>query len=146
MAEFVAKRKRLLTRSVLKMTEEITRYVKIEMAMFIGKTIKEKVKEGTDKKQKEPATLINVIDLVSGEPMVIVANTVLKSVLNEEYPDNAYVGKCFAITKKAKAVGKDYNPFNIEEIDDPNEQAATDASSGASASASPASSSAQKRK
>lgn len=117
---FTPKRKKLLTRPVLKLPEDVSRYIKVEAPMFIGKTIKEKQKEGTDKKQKEPATILNVINLEDGEQAQIVCNAVLKSVLSEEYPNDAYVGKCFSITKQGRAPGKDYNPFHIEEIEDPN--------------------------
>jgi hypothetical protein len=120
MTEFVPKRKKLLTRPVLKMPEGVPRYVKIEAPMFIGKTIKEKSKGGDDKKQKEPATILDVVDLTTGEQAQIVCNAVLKSVLAEEYPNDAYVGLCFSIEKQGRAPGKDYNPFHIEEIEDPN--------------------------
>jgi hypothetical protein len=119
MTDFVPKRKRLLTRPVLKMPEGTPRYVRIEEPMFIGKTVKEKAKGDDNKKEKEPATILNVVDLSTGEQAQIVCNTVLKSVLSEEYPNNAYVGKCFLIEKQGRAPGKDYNPFHIEEIEDP---------------------------
>lgn len=127
MTEFVPKRKKLLTRPVLKMPEGVARYVLIEAPMFIGKVIKEKLKEGTDKKQKEPATILNIVDLTTGEQAQIVCNAVLKSVLSEEYPNDTYVGKCFSIEKQGRQPGKDYNPFHIEEIENPNEVKAEEA-------------------
>lgn len=117
---FVPKRKRLLTRPVLKLPEGVVRYVKIEKPMYIGKTIKEKTKGDDDKKQKEPATILDIIDLTNGEQAQIVCNAVLKSVLSDDYPNDAYVGLCFSIEKLGRAPGKDYNPFHIEEIEDPN--------------------------
>ncbi|MGH7746365.1 MAG: hypothetical protein ACREQ5_16645 [Candidatus Dormibacteria bacterium] len=115
MTEFVAKRKKLLTRPVLKYVVDSAIYVKIETEMHIGK----EMKPGPDGKKKEPATLCNVIDLKTGEPSQIIANAVVKSVLLEEYPNSSYVGLCFAITKQARVQGKQYDPFNIEEIEDP---------------------------
>jgi hypothetical protein len=115
MTEFVAKRKKLLTRPVLKYVVGIANYVKFEEAMHIGKDMK--AKEG--EKKKEPATIANVIDLKTGEPAQIIANAVVKSVLNEYYPNDTYVGLCFSITKQKRVDGKQYDPFNIEEIDDP---------------------------
>jgi hypothetical protein len=120
---FVPKVKKLLTRPVLKLEIDTPRYVKVVAAMYIGKEMKKKKDED---KQKEPATLIDVIDLETGEPCQIVANTVLKSTLAEEYPAGAdgvpgYVNKCFSITKQAKQPNRDYNKFKIEEIEDPND-------------------------
>jgi hypothetical protein len=113
------KRKKLLTRPVLKYVVDSTIYVKIEEKMHIGKEMK---KKAGDDKVKEPATLCNVIDLKTGEPAQIILNAVVKSVLTEEYPNDTYVGCCFAITKQARVQGKQYDPFNIEEIEDPNAQ------------------------
>lgn len=120
MTDFVPKRKKLLTRPVLKFEVGKARYIKIETEMHIGKEMKEQAGE----KKKEPATLCNVIDLSTGEPGQIIVNAVLKSVLSEEYPSGSYVGLCFSITKQARMPGKQYDPFNIEEIEDPNEEKA----------------------
>ncbi len=125
MVEFVPKTKKLLTRPILKMELDVTRYVKIVAPMYIGREMKKKKNDDDDKK-KEPATIIDCVDLQTGEPCQIVANTVLKSVLAEEYPEAGYVNKCFAITKQAKQPGRDYNKFKIEEIEDPADQTATD--------------------
>jgi hypothetical protein len=115
MVEFVPKRKKLLTLPVLKWEVGKPKYLKIEAAMHIGKEMKAKDNE----KKKEPATLCNVTDLATGEPAQIIVNAVLKSVLTEEYPGDAYVGLCFSITKQARQAGKQYDPFAIEEIEDP---------------------------
>ena len=115
MTEFVAKRKKLLTRPVLKYVVDVANCVKIEDKAHIGK----EMKPGADGKKKEPATLCNVIDLKTGEPAQIILNAVVKSVLMEEYPNDSYVGLCFSITKQARVVGKSYDPFSIEEIEDP---------------------------
>lgn len=113
--EFIPKRKKLLTRPVLKWEVGKPRFIKIETAMHIGKEMKEKAGE----KKKEPATLANVIDLSTGDLAQIIVNAVLKSVLNEEYPNDTYVGLCFSVTKQARVQGKQYDPFSIEEIEDP---------------------------
>lgn len=116
---FVPKRKKLLTRPVLKYQVGIAVNVLIETAMHIGKDMK--VKEG--EKKKEPATLCDVIDLSSGEPAQLIMNAVVKSTLAEAYPNDGYVGLCFSITKQARVQGKQYDPFNIEEIENPNDGA-----------------------
>ena len=121
MVDFVPKRKKLLTRPVLKWEVDKPKYLKIEAAMHIGKDIKSRNAKEDDKK-KEPATIVDVTDLQTGEPAQIIVNAVLKSVLTDEYPNDAYVGKCFSITKQARQQGKQYDPFKIEEIEDPAEE------------------------
>ena len=113
------KRKKLLTIPVLKFKEGETRYVKITEAMHVGKP--QKAKEG--EKAKEPAVLANCINLEDGAICQIIVSAVVKSVLTEEYPNDGYVGKCFAITKQGRNPGKQYNQFDIEEVEDPDESA-----------------------
>jgi hypothetical protein len=125
MIEFVPKRKKLLTRPVLKYVVDVPNYVLIEAVMHVGKEMKQK--EGD--KKKDPATLCNVIDLKTGEPCQLIMNAVVKSVMAEEYPNDTYVGKCFSITKQARVAGKSYDPFSIEEIENPNDGAGQSASS-----------------
>lgn len=132
MTEFVPKRKKLLTRPVLKYVVDVANFVKIETAAHIGK----EMKAGADGKKKEPATLCNVIDLKTGEPAQLILNAVVKSVLFEEYPNDAYVGKCFSITKQARVSGKTYDPFSIEEIEDPNDAVKESASISSASAAS----------
>lgn len=111
------KRKKLLTRPVLKMLKDIPVYIRFEGKIYLGKEMKQK--SGEDKK-KEPAHLADVVDLDSGELAQIIVNAVPMSVLMENYPDNDYVGKCFAITRQGRKEGKSYDPFLVEEIEDPN--------------------------
>lgn len=119
------KRKRLLTRPTLKFQEGIPIYVKIEAPMFIGRDIVGRAPQSETAKKKEPATIANVIDLSVGEEAQIVCATIVKSTLTEEYPNDGYVGKCFAMTKMPKDSGKDYNKYKIEEIEDPTPAAGT---------------------
>jgi len=118
MSDFTPVRKKLLTRPVFKWTVGKTLHCRIESAMHVGKEIKSRNATETDKK-KEPATLCNVTDLSSGELGQFIANTVIKSTLDENYPNDTYVGLCFSITKQARQEGKQYDKFSIEEIDDP---------------------------
>lgn len=120
MTEFVPKRKKLLTRPVFKWVVGQTLHCLIESAMHVGKEIKSRTAD-PEAKKKEPATLCNVINLATGEPGQIIANAIIKSTLDEEYPGNTYVGKCFSITKQARQEGKQYDKFAIEEIENPNE-------------------------
>lgn len=123
MAEVKFKKKKVLTRPVLKLVEGEPIYVKLVGEMHLGKDIKDK--KGDDDKKKEPATLIDVINLVSGEEAQIIASAVIKSVLEDNYPNKSYVGLCFEMTKQARQPGKQYNPVHIEEIEDPTPAAGT---------------------
>ena len=87
--------------------------------MYVGKEIKKGRGAAPSDQNKEPATLLEVTDLSTGEIAQIVTNEVLKSTLRDEYPQDTYVGKCFSITKKGREAGKQYNKFSIEEIEDP---------------------------
>ncbi len=105
--------KKLITLPLLKFQIDEPIFVKFEEPMFIGKEIK-----GTgDKAKMEPATLANVINLETGEPCQIILATVLKSILTENYENNAYVGCAFQITKGKKASGKSYNPYSVAELE-----------------------------
>jgi hypothetical protein len=114
------KTKRVLMRPLLKFVKGEPHHVKIEAPMFIGREMKADDK----KKQMEPATLVNVVNLDTGELCQIILAAVVKSVLRESYPDDAYVGLCFKITKQERQPGKKYDPFLVEEIEDPTGDAA----------------------
>ena len=118
MPEF--KTKKLLTVPVLKFVQDQARHIKVTEAMHIGKP--QKAKEG--EKPKEPATLANCVNLEDGAVCQIIVSAVLKSVWTDEYPGDSYVGKCFKITKRGRNPGKQYNQFDIEEIEDPEGEAA----------------------
>jgi|SRR5882672_2029137 len=109
------KRKKLLTRPILKFIKDIPVYIRCEGAIYLGKEMKQQQGE----KKKEPAHLADVIDLSTGEVAQIIVNAVPMSVLKENYPEDSYVGKCFAITRQSRKEGKAYDPFNVEEIEDP---------------------------
>lgn len=120
-AVFQPKRKKLLTLPLLKFEKDKPRYIKFTGPIYLGKDMKQK--EGD--KKKEPAHLAEVIDLETGEQAQIIINAVPMSVLKENFPDNTYVGKCFAITRQTRKEGKAYDPFNVEEIEDPSAPPAT---------------------
>ena len=103
---------RKVTLPVLKISINKPYYVKIDDKIFQGKKL-----DNDKKDNKEPAFLVNVTDLKSGEQGQIVLNKVLKETLLEEYPDDSYVGLCFQIVKKPKDTGKDYHTFSLVEIE-----------------------------
>ena len=115
---FEPKTKKVLTRPTFKTVVDVPLYVKIQDKMFIGK---ERVGRDGKKSDKAPPTVINVMNLETGELGQVLANTILKQTLEEEYPNDGYVNLCFAITKQKRKEGKQYDPFNILEIEDPTE-------------------------
>lgn len=116
---FTPKRKKLLTRPVFKLATGVSLYVFIEKAMYVGKDLDAKKPVDPSKPKKEPATILEVINLASGELGVLLVPAVVKGVFHDEYKNDTYVGKCFGITKQTRAPGKQYDPYNVEEIEDP---------------------------
>lgn len=116
---FTPKRKKLLTRPLIKFPVAVAVYIFVEEKMFIGKDLDKNKPIDPTKPKKEPATIANVIDLVTDEPSQIIVNAVVKSIFHDEYPEDTYVGKCFMIVKGIRVPGKPYDPFKVEEIDDP---------------------------
>ncbi len=105
--------KKTLTPALLKFVEDETRYVKITAPIYIGKA----QKPGADGKTKDPAHIADCINLETGEACVIIVGAVVASVFSESYPDGSYVDKGFAITKLGRQPGKQYNPYQIDELD-----------------------------
>jgi hypothetical protein len=101
-----------VTLPILKQEDGKTYYIKITGPIFTGKEIKGEGKEAKEK----PADLANIINLETGEEMQIIMNTVLKSNLEEMYPENGYVDKMFATTRSA-IDGKRYKNYSIQEIE-----------------------------
>jgi hypothetical protein len=118
------KRVKNLTLDILKFVENESRHVKITSAIHLGK--EQKKGKGDDDKAREPAHLAPCINLEDGAECQIIVSAVVLSVLNDEYPGDAYVGKCFAITKKNRVPGKQYFPYGVEEIEDPGKPVAID--------------------
>lgn len=79
---------------------------------------REIIAKTADKQKMKPADVCNVVDLVTKTPYQLVLGAVLKSDLEENYPNASYVGKCFVATK-IKAEGKRYFLFTVREIADP---------------------------
>lgn len=59
-----------------------------------------------------------IIDLETGEQHMFVVPTVVRGNLEESYPDNAYVGKCFYIKNDGGRGenGKRYNKYTVIEV------------------------------
>jgi hypothetical protein len=109
------KRVRNLTLDILKFVENEPRNVKITGLIHLGKEQKDK----DETKKKAPAHLAPCINLDDGSECQIIVAAVVLSVLTDDYPNESYVGRCFEITKKARAEGKQYFPYGVAEIEDP---------------------------
>lgn len=70
-----------------------------------------------DKDTGKPIFGCKVIDLTDGIEKAVVTPAVVRSELTTTYPNDAYVGKAFALKKEGKAAGKRYNMWQIVEID-----------------------------
>ncbi len=112
----------------LKVEPGIPFYINIREPMFIGRELDNAEKGEDGKAKRGPATILRVHCFhggednhpLNGKEVQIVANKLLVGTLNENYPDAAYVGKSFMVTKSDKAKkGKngDYYPFEVDEID-----------------------------
>lgn len=102
-----------LTLPVLKFEAGTPVAVKILEEMHLGK----KTKGRGDKAQMEPATICEILELDTGENLIMICATVLKSQLEEHFPDKSYVGKGFKITKMEKREGRNYSEFDIVELE-----------------------------
>lgn len=88
--------------------------------IFMGRELKsESNKEGSQK--KDPAHLCFVVNMDTGEEMQMIVPAVLRSTLEEEYPNSAYVARGFEVehlgkTAKGGKTGDGYNTFRVIEV------------------------------
>lgn len=83
-------------------------FIRVESAMREGELMEKA-------KIKNPPTLMDIIDLRTGEAMVVVCATVFANELENVYPADGYVGKDFQV-RKINVDGKDYSLWSITEI------------------------------
>lgn len=107
---FAPKVKKRVTLQLFKIEKKKPYYFRMESAMAIGKAVANS--------QMEPATVVQVTNLVTGEIGQIICPSVLKKELSDAYPDDSYVGKCFELSIHPVA-GKRYSVPQITEIEDP---------------------------
>lgn len=89
---------------------------------FHESTVKGKAILGKDGKPngefESPATVCGVVDVETGEAFTLLGPTVVVKNLEENYPDDGYVGKMFAITNRGKGKsGQRYVNFDIAEVE-----------------------------
>lgn len=113
-------RMKAVTLPVMRLTEEVPVYVTVTGAMYEGKEQKPTLdKDGKPTKAMEPATILPVVDVETGEMGQIIAGAVLEGILNDTYKADSYVGKSFEFIKHAKREGKRYNTYSVYEIEAP---------------------------
>lgn len=110
------KKKKTVTVPVLKLKPDAPAVVRIESRMEKSKQIEGKG-AADDKKKMEPATIAHCVDMTTGEECIIIVGKVLEGVLNDTYPEHSYVGKCFEIVNRGKIGDKDYNTYNVTEVE-----------------------------
>ena len=86
--------------------------LKITAPMYIGKVLKPKEGEAA----MPAATLLPCIDLQDNIEKLYVVPAVFKSQLEQDYANDSYVGKSFALQKLPKQEGKRHRNMNIVEI------------------------------
>ena len=101
---------------LFKWTNNVEKYYRIDSAIFQGQELAAGKNDDPSKPRREPAFLAFVTDMETGEEGQIILGQVLRSTLNEHYPDNEYVGLCFAI-EQVRDAKKDYNTYNLTEIE-----------------------------
>ena len=112
------KKLRAVTVPLLKQKDEKEIFVKITGPMFEAQPIKKSSQGDGDTKEekRKPPTLVRVINLETDEEMELIVNAVLKSTLEDEYPNDGYVGKTFEIVSHS-IEGRDYKTYDVTEID-----------------------------
>lgn len=108
--------KRIVTMPLIKFDVGVTRYVRFNSAIFLGKAIA----DADPSKSKAPPHMANVTDLATGEQGQIMLGAVLVRLLVEDYPDATYNGLSFAIRLNEQKRGRgaqNYNTYSLAEIE-----------------------------
>ena len=88
-------------------------HFKITSAIFVGKPVAGQENNANQK----PADLLNAIDLETGDTCQVIVPAVMKSVLEDTYENEGYVGKGFQLTKHEKPQGKRYFNYTVNELE-----------------------------
>jgi hypothetical protein len=56
------------------------------------------------------------LNLITGECQLLIVNTVMGSEIRRKYPNDGYVGRCFAMVRRRSDQDKRYKEFHIIEI------------------------------
>lgn len=112
-------RKKRLTKPALKFVVDSPMYVLIMGKIHEGETRGKAQIDPQTGQPKRPPFVCDVIDLTTGEECTLIAAEIIKTELSASYPNDSYVGHGFEITKQKRKEGKRYDPYDISEIDLP---------------------------
>ena len=107
-------KKKVVTVPVLKLQPNEPVYVRVEQAMEISKQVKQKEVGG---KVMDPATIMHCTNLETNEECIVIIGKALEGSLNDNYPNNSYVGKSFEIINSGKLGDKKYNTYSVSEVE-----------------------------
>lgn len=110
----IFKKTKTVTVPVLKLMPDQPVYIKVENAMEISKQVAGAKVAG---QSMEPATIMHCTNLDSDTECLLIVGTMLKSVIEESYPNQSYVGLCFEVTNHGKRGDKKYNAYSLTEIE-----------------------------
>lgn len=114
MAFKVAKR---VTHAQIKLRPGTDYAFRIDSALYRGKEEKPQVKtDGEPLAPRQPPWLVQVTMIDSGEEGVIVMPTIAVTELNDNYPEESYVGKFFNLRVLGKKQGRGGNNYNEIEL------------------------------
>lgn len=112
-----------VTRNLIKQVENHAVHVQLTAAIYQGKTLKGAKLKADGTPEMEPARLVECVDLTSGSLSLLIVNAVLEGALNEQYPDQSYIGKYFTIIMRPGPEGKRYKTFELFELETDGETA-----------------------
>lgn len=100
--------------SLTSLKEHVPYYLAVADAMRDSKV---KGKPNADGTQPAPATVCTVGDVTTGEQFTFLVPAAVKQSWEQEYPDGAYVGRCFRIMSLGKRDGKRHKDYSVMEVD-----------------------------
>ena len=107
-------KKKTVTVPILKLMPDQPVYIKVENAMEMSRQVAGAKVAG---QSMEPATIMHCTNLDSDTECLLIVGTMLKSVIEESYPNQSYVGLCFEVTNHGKRGDKKYNAYSLTEIE-----------------------------
>ena len=110
----VFKKVKSITVPVIKLSADKPVYLRFESAMEQSKQI---VTKKVGSQPMEPAVIMHCLNHENDSECILIVGKMLQSVINESFPDNAYVGKSFEIVNHGQRGDKKYNAYSVNEIE-----------------------------
>jgi hypothetical protein len=107
--------KKRVAMPVLPFRDDMTIIVRFIDAIHKGKEIT----EGAGGKPKMAVAMVATVSSMTGEQRTLICGEVLQREMADAYPNDAYVGAWFMLTRLAAREGKKYATFVINEIEPP---------------------------